>query len=202
VGTSSGAAQRGRDPWIGARTEPWLDRHLFTIGHGARPLQELLDLLDAFGVRLLADIRSFPRSRHNPQFNAEALAVSLAEHGLRYVHLRSLGGRRRAQENSVNLGFRSVQFRGYADYMLTGTFEAGLAELWALLPLGPIALMCSEAVPWRCHRFLVSDVLTARGARISHIMSRTRAATHRLTSFAQVRGPQVTYPAAEGSQLD
>jgi uncharacterized protein (DUF488 family) len=151
-------------------------------------------LLRAFGVTTVADIRTIPRSRHNPQFEQDALRSALRRRRIRYVHLSSLGGLRHARKDSQNAGWRNASFRGYADYMQTDAFEEGLTELRSLVVDETVALMCAEAVPWRCHRSLVADVLTVRGALVEHITSPTRAAPHRLTSFAHVENKRVTYP--------
>lgn len=151
-------------------------------------------MLQRFGVATLVDIRSFPRSRSNPQFNIDALPVALRSWALGYAHLPKLGGRRRARPDSLNDGWRNVSFRGYADYMLTPEFEAGLLELKQLLGKGQLALMCAEAVPWRCHRSLVADALTARGADVLHLTGKGRCAPHRMTPFAHVHGTRLTYP--------
>ncbi|HET8699271.1 MAG TPA: DUF488 domain-containing protein, partial [Gammaproteobacteria bacterium] len=135
------------------------------------------------------------RSRHNPQFNADTLGAALAPHGIRYVPIAALGGLRRARKDSPNAGWRNASFRGYADYMGTQEFERGLDELRALAAGGAhVALMCAEAVPWRCHRSLVADVLTARGAEVRHIVGQGQARPHKLTPFAKVHDGRVTYP--------
>lgn len=172
----------------------WRGVRVYTVGHSTRSLEELLALLRSFGVSLLADIRTVPRSRHNPQFNAGALGAELHTRGLRYEPIAQLGGLRRARKDSSNTGWRNASFRGFADYMQTSEFEAGLERLHALATEGSVALMCAEAVPWRCHRSLVADALTARGARVEHISAPSRAAPHRMTEFAKVEAGQVTYP--------
>ncbi len=177
---------RGARSWRGAR--------LYTVGHSTRTFDELFELLRAFGVSTVADIRTIPHSRHNPQFEREALRSALRRHHIRYVHLPELGGLRHAHKDSPNTGWRNASFRGYADHMQTEAFEAGLAELRGLVADETVALMCAEAVPWRCHRSLVADALTARGALVEHITSPKRASPHRLTSFAHVEGKQVSYP--------
>jgi 3-methyladenine DNA glycosylase/8-oxoguanine DNA glycosylase len=174
--------------------DAWRGVEVYTIGHSTRPIEELVRALRDLGVSMLVDIRSIPRSRHNPQFNADALSVTLPACGLRYAHLARLGGRRRARPDSPNTGWRNVSFRGFADYMSTADFEAGLQELRAMMSHGNIALMCAEAVPWRCHRSLIADALTARGARVCHWTGKGRAALHRMTPFARIRGASVTYP--------
>jgi len=168
---------------------------VLTVGHSSRTLEELIALLRAHGVERVADIRTIPRSRRNPQFNRETLAADLRAAGIGYVHLAKLGGLRHARKDSVNLGWRNASFRGFADYMQTPEFEAGLARLLKLAEKKRTAIMCAEAVPWRCHRSLVADPLTVRGVRVAHIMSRTTARKHKRTSFARVRGHTVTYPA-------
>jgi DNA-3-methyladenine glycosylase II len=151
-------------------------------------------MLRAFEVSVLADIRTIPRSRHNPQFEGDALGAALHVGGIRYVHIPELGGLRRARGDSPNKAWRNASFRGYADYMLTEGFEVGIAKLRALATEGTVAMMCAEAVPWRCHRSLVADALTARGVQVAHIMSETQATPHRMTKFALVEGTRVTYP--------
>jgi 3-methyladenine DNA glycosylase/8-oxoguanine DNA glycosylase len=167
---------------------------VYTVGHSTRTLDELVEILRAFGVTVLVDIRTVPRSRRNPQFNRDALGRALRARRLRYVHLPELGGLRRARKDSPNTAWRNASFRGYADHMRTPEFEAGLTKLHALAADRTIALMCAEAVPWRCHRSLVADALTARGAHVEHITSATRASPHRMTPFARVDGARVTYP--------
>lgn len=172
----------------------WRGVRLYTVGHSTRTLQELVELLRAFDVTVLVDIRTIPKSRHNPQFNADALRTRLRSRRIRYVHLSELGGLRRARKDSLNTAWRNASFRGYADYMMTEEFETGLSKLHALATEGTVALMCAEAVPWRCHRSLVADALTARCAHVEHIMSATHAAPHRMTAFAVVKRARVTYP--------
>jgi uncharacterized protein (DUF488 family) len=167
---------------------------VLTIGHSTRSLEDFISLLRAHGVTLVVDVRTVPRSRNNPQFNKTSLPKSLQKAGLGYVHLSGLGGLRHPVRNSVNLGWRNASFRGYADYMQTPEFEKALDELIQLANHDRIALMCAEAVPWRCHRSLIADALLARGIRSGHIMSPTRRQAHTLTPFASVDGTKVTYP--------
>lgn len=174
--------------------EAWRDVRVYTIGHSTRTVDELVAMLASFGVSTLADVRTVPRSRHNPQFNTDALAVSLEARGMHYVHLPKLGGLRRPRKDSPNGGWRNLSFRGYADYMLTGDFEAGLAELREQSSSGPVAVMCAEAVHWRCHRSLVADALLVRGAAVEHISAVSRSSPHALTPFAEVHGTRITYP--------
>jgi uncharacterized protein (DUF488 family) len=170
---------------------------IFTIGHSTRPIEEFIGLLRVNGVEQLIDIRTIPKSRHNPQFNSETLAAALGAAGIRYTHLKELGGLRRAQADSVNLGWRNASFRGFADYMQAEEFAAGLARAIRLAEERPSALMCAEAVPWRCHRSLVADALVVRGIRVMEIISEAAPKEHALTPFACVRGLEITYPSDE-----
>ncbi len=190
----SAVAKRRSSP----RGKSWKKARVFTVGHSTRTFDELVELLEASNVSVLVDIRTIPRSRTNPQFNQDALEAALPVRGIRYAHLPELGGLRRPRKDSTNAAFRNASFRGFADYMLTGEFELGLEKLCALAADGQIAVMCAEAVPWRCHRSLVADALTARGARVEHIMSPGHANPHRMTPFARVDGAQVTYPGQDG----
>jgi len=171
---------------------------IFTVGHSTRPIPEFIELLQSDGVVQLIDVRTIPKSRHNPQFNSDALAASLRTAHIRYVHMRKLGGLRHARKDSINLGWRNASFRGYADYMQTDEFEAALARAIELAAAHPSALMCAEAVPWRCHRSLVADALLVRGIRVLEIVSATAPKEHTLTPFARVQGTKITYPADQG----
>ena len=170
---------------------------VLTIGHSTRTIEEFIGLLQAHAVARVADVRTVPRSRHNPQFNQTSLPGSLKKAGLEYVHMPKLGGLRHAQRDSLNVGWRNASFRGYADYMQTPDFERSLEELIQLAHQDQIALMCAEAVPWRCHRSLIADALLVRGIRTEDIMSPTRSQVHTLTPFAKVRGTTITYPTEE-----
>jgi uncharacterized protein (DUF488 family) len=167
---------------------------LFTIGHSTHPIDAFLKILNSHGIERLADIRTVPRSRHNPQFNRENLPASLDGAGIRYVHMPGLGGLRMPRKDSINTGWRNDSFRGYADYMQTDEFERRLEELIALAGKERVAIMCAESVPWRCHRSLVADALTARGVTVRHIMAATSARAHTLTPFAHIEAHRVTYP--------
>lgn len=173
----------------------WGGARVLAIGHSTRPIDELVDLLRSCGVRVLADVRTIPRSRRNPQFEAGALASSLARAGIAYAHLPRLGGLRRPRKDSPNDAWRNSSFRGYADHMQSAEFEEGLVELRALAAEGPVAVMCAEAVPWRCHRSLLADALYARGVQVLHISGPGRTRPHRLTPFAVIEGRRVLYPA-------
>lgn len=167
---------------------------VLTIGHSTHTMEEFLRLLQAHGATCVVDVRTVPRSRHNPQFNKTSLPRSLKKAGLGYVHMPGLGGLRHARQDSINMGWRNASFRGYADYMQTPEFEQSLDELIQLARRQQIALMCAEAVPWRCHRSLIADALLVRGIRAEDIMSATRRQIHTLTPFAKVRGTKITYP--------
>jgi uncharacterized protein (DUF488 family) len=175
----------------------WGKARVLAIGHSTRPLAELVDLLQSCGVATLADVRTIPRSRSNPQFSQDVLARELPAAGIRYVHLPRLGGLRHARKDSPNGGWRNASFRGYADHMQTCEFEEGLVELRTLAREGPVAVMCAEAVPWRCHRSLLADALFARGVVVEHITGRGRTRPHRLTPFAVREGRRVFYPPAQ-----
>jgi uncharacterized protein (DUF488 family) len=170
---------------------------IFTIGHSTRSIETLIDMLKAHGVQHLTDVRTVPRSRHNPQFNRDALSEALPKSGIRYTHMEQLGGLRHARKDSLNTGWRNTSFRGFADYMQTPEFEAGLKVLIEASEQKQVAIMCAEAVPWRCHRSLIGDALKARGIEVEDIMSATQTKEHVLTSFAKVEGTQVTYPPPE-----
>jgi uncharacterized protein (DUF488 family) len=172
----------------------WRGVRLYTVGHSTRPLDDLVALLRAFEVSKVVDIRTIPRSGHNPQFDRDALRPALRAKRLGYVHLPELGGLRRPRKDSQNAGWRNTSFRGFADYMQTEEFERGLAVLRALTADGRVALMCAEAVPWRCHRSLVADALSVRGAHVEHITGTNRSTAHRVTAFAKVDGTRITYP--------
>jgi uncharacterized protein (DUF488 family) len=168
---------------------------ILTIGHSTRTLDELIGLLRAHGVELLADVRAYPRSRRHPQFNIDTLPATLADAGIGYRHLQVLGGRRPARPDSANTAWRDPGFRGYADYMETAAFEGGLAALLETASRQRVAIMCAEAQPWRCHRQLIADALTARGVPVEHIMDAGRTRPHTPPPFARIIDGRVTYPA-------
>ena len=168
---------------------------IFTVGHSTRSADEFLALLRAHGVTRLVDIRTVPKSRRHPHFAGDALGPFLASHGIAYVHLPSLGGLRKPRRDSPNGAWQNDSFRGYADYMQTPAFAAGVDDLLALSQESTTAIMCAEAKWWQCHRQLVADALTARGVEVRHIMTRRDAPRHELTAFARVEGTRVTYPA-------
>jgi uncharacterized protein (DUF488 family) len=168
---------------------------VMTIGHSTHTLEEFIHLLQAHGATCVVDVRTVPRSRHNPQFNKDSLPQSLKQAGLGYIHSPGLGGLRHTKCDSPNVGWRNASFRGYADYMQTPEFAQSLEELIRLANQDRIVLMCAEAVPWRCHRSLIADALLIRGICTEDIMTATRRQIHTLTPFAEVRGTAITYPA-------
>lgn len=171
---------------------------IFTIGHSTRPIDEFIGLLRANGIGLLIDVRTIPKSRHNPQFNSESLARALHAEKIGYVHIKELGGLRHARRDSVNMGWRNTSFRGYADYMQTKEFEQALSRAIDRANAKPAALMCAEAVPWRCHRSLIADALLARGIEALEIVGNSTPKPHKMTPFARVRGTDITYPEESG----
>lgn len=174
---------------------------MLTIGHSTLPIETFLAILRDNGVRVLADIRTVPKSRHNPQFAQENLAPALKAAGVEYIWHRDLGGLRHARKDSINTGWRNASFRGYADYMQTPEFAAALSELLKTAPQAHTALMCAEAVPWRCHRSMVADALTVRGLAVEDITytakGNSRREPHKLTPFARVEGERLWYPAED-----
>ena len=166
----------------------------YTIGHSTRTIPEFVDLLRDASAQLVVDVRTVPGSRRNPQFGSDALAASLKAAGIHYTHMKALGGLRKPRRDSINAGWKNDSFRGYADYMQTEEFDAAIARLIELARQERTAIMCAEAVPWRCHRSLVADALIPRDVRVEHIMSETRRDPHRLTSFARRTGIRITYP--------
>ncbi len=173
---------------------------IWTIGHSTRPISDFLALLKAHGIEQLIDVRTVPRSRHNPQFNTDQLAKSLKKASHTYLHMPELGGLRKPKKDSPNTGWRNASFRGYADYMQTEDFANALEELMAYGTDKKTAIMCAEAVPWRCHRSLIADALVSRGWIVLNIMTEQRADPHTLTPFAQVTRGRVIYPAPSDDQ--
>jgi hypothetical protein len=167
---------------------------ILTIGHSTRAIEEFVELLRQHGVERLVDIRTIPRSRRNPQFNSEALAKALKREKIDYTHIKELGGLRHAHKDSINTGWRNASFRGYADYMQTDEFARALGRLLQLCAPKRCAVMCAEAVPWRCHRSLLADVLAVRGIPVEHILSGSRRDVHNITPFARIENERVTYP--------
>ena len=175
---------------------------VLTIGHSTRTIEEFINLVLAHGVSRVVDVRTIPRSRHNPQFNADSLPRSLKKTGVGYVHMAGLGGLRHPTRDSLNIGWCNGSFRGFADYMQTPEFETSLGEFIELARQGGVALMCAEAVPWRCHRSLIADALLVRGIPVEHILRLAQRKVHTLTHFAKVRGSRITYPAENSNGAD
>ncbi len=169
-----------------------------TIGHSTHPLDEFVNLLKKNEVTHLLDVRTVPRSRHHPHFNKETLPDSLAAAGVKYTHLPGLGGLRHARKDSINEGWRNASFRGYADYMQTQEFGENVNRVIELAARDRCALMCAEAVPWRCHRSLIADALVVRGVRVEDIIDSHGRKSHSLTPWAQTDGLKIFYPAQQG----
>jgi uncharacterized protein (DUF488 family) len=180
---------------LAMQTQPQnLPSIVLTIGHSNRPFPEFLNMLQAHAVTHVIDVRKMPGSRKNPQFSQEHLAPALAAEGIGYTHLPKLGGLRRRHTDSPNTGWKNASFQGFADYMATPEFDEGLAELLGQSRDKRAALLCAEAVPWRCHRSLIADALAVRGIPVEHILSASRSQTHTLRDWAQVDGTSITYP--------
>src|SRR5271163_3453551 len=179
----------------------WPEGAIFTLGHSTLPIERFIALLQTYGIERLVDIRTMPRSRHNPQFNDTALAGSLTAQHLEYVHIQALGGLRHARKDSPNTGWRNAGFRGYADYMQTEAFQHALETLIHMSRQKRVATMCAEAVPWRCHRSLVADALSVRGVPVVEILTQSSYRMHKLTPLAQVQGLRITYPAPQATLL-
>jgi len=167
---------------------------ILTVGHSTRTLEDLIRLLKAHGVKLVVDVRTIPRSKRNPQFNQESLPGSLRTSGMDYIHLKELGGLRHPKVDSENRAWRNLSFRGFADYMQTAEFEAGLERLIILSHERTVAIMCAEALPWRCHRSLIADALSVRGIPVEHIMTEKTRTKHVMTKWAHMEGMKITYP--------
>lgn len=167
---------------------------VFVVGHSTRTIESFIELLQAHSVNLLVDIRTIPKSRHNPQFNEDSLREELKGSKIRYLHMKGLGGLRHPDKDSVNMGWRNSSFRGFADYMQTREFASSLSKLISLSRKHSVAIMCAEGNPFRCHRSLVADALLVRNVRALHISSRRSYREHTLTPFAKVSGRKVTYP--------
>jgi len=166
---------------------------VYTVGHSTRPLSDFVDLLKAHGITAVADVRRFPASRRHPHFAREALAQSLPESGITYTWHPDLGGHRKPRPDSPHIAWESDAFRGYADHVDTEGFETALTDLLELARQRPTAIMCAEAVPWRCHRQLIANTLTARGIEVRNVIDKSPPATHRLPPFARVEGTRVLY---------
>ena len=183
------------------REAEWPKYAIFTVGHSTLPIERFLCLLRTYGIRCLADTRTVPRSRHNPQFNNDVLGAALTHENIDYAPMPALGGLRHARKDSPNTGWRNESFRGYADHMQTEAFDAGLETLVRVSRHKRTAVMCAEAVPWRCHRSLVADALSVRDIPVVEILSENSYRMHKLTPFASVKGTTITYPPEQGSLL-
>ena len=169
-----------------------LELKIYTIGHSTRTLEEFEELIKIYNISLLIDVRTVPYSRHNPQFNKETLPLKLKP--TRYIHLPEIGGLRHPKPNSINLALKNSGFRGYADYMQTKEFTESILKLIALAKENTVTLMCAEALPWGCHRTLISDALVARQIKVLHILGKESVIIHQLNESAHVEGHTVTYP--------
>jgi uncharacterized protein (DUF488 family) len=167
---------------------------VYTVGHSTRTLVEFIDLLKTYGITVVVDVRTVPRSRHNSQFNKETLPEALKAEGIKYLHVPDLGGFRRPHPDSPNLAWKNKTFRGYADYMQTREFAENLLKLVALAKENCVAVMCAEAMPWRCHRSLIADALSVRRIKVKHILNAGSFTNHELTPFANTEGTKITYP--------
>lgn len=170
---------------------------IFTIGHSTRILKDFIALLKHYGITRLCDVRTIPKSRHNPQFNEEHLKAALKKERIKYTWMKGLGGLRHAKSDSINTGWHNASFRGYADYMQTSDFKKNIDTLIDHAKKDVVVIMCAEAVPWRCHRSLIGDALLVRKIEVEDIFSETNVRSHELTTFAKVRGTKVTYPSTE-----
>lgn len=170
---------------------------VYTIGHSTHPAEVFIEVLRGYGIGLVADVRSIPRSHHNPQFNGNELGPRLERYGIRYLHLKELGGLRRTTGTSVNTGWANLSFRGFADHMQTPEFARGMEMLVEAAGSVQTVIMCAEALPWRCHRSLIADALVARSVAVEHIMGAKATKVHALNPLAKVAGTTITYPAPE-----
>ncbi len=167
---------------------------VYTIGHSTRPISEFIEIINGYAIKNVADVRTIPKSRHNPQFNEDMLRESLKSVNVLYLHIKGLGGLRPTRKDSPNTAWRNASFRGFADYMQTVEFEENLEKLMETAKKRVTAIMCAEAVPWRCHRSLIGDALLIRGVLVIHIMGIASSRNHTLTPWAEVKGKKITYP--------
>ena len=182
-----------------SKLDDWPSGTVFSVGHSNRSIDDFLNLLEAFAIRMVVDVRTIPKSRHNPQFNADALAASLVSDGIAYLAMPALGGLRHVRPDSPNGAWHNKSFRGFADYMQSPEFRDALEGLELLAREQRIAIMCAEAVPWRCHRSLIADALAVRGDSIVEILSATNWRQHPLTPFAVTEGTEITYPPTQST---
>src|SRR5574340_402056 len=167
---------------------------LYTVGHSTRSIEEFIRLLQAYNIESVVDVRTIPKSRHNPQFNEDELRKSLGRYNIEYQRMEGLGGLRHTTKASVNTGWKNLSFRGFADYMQTPEFTESIERLTAIAKDKRTVIMCAEAVPWRCHRSLIGDALLIRHVQVEDIMSEKSKRPHRLSSWARVNGDLITYP--------
>ncbi|PTR17279.1 uncharacterized protein DUF488 [Nitrosospira sp. Nsp2] len=175
---------------------------IYTIGHSTRPLGLFIDMLAGNEIGLVLDVRTIPHSRRNPQYSQETLPLALRASNIGYRHLPGLGGLRHARKDSINRGWRNASFRGYADYMQTPDFTDNIRTVVEIAASGPCALMCAEAVPWRCHRSLIADALVLRGLCVEHIMGVQERKPHVITPWARTDGLEIVYPPADEGIVD
>ncbi len=168
---------------------------IYTIGHSTHDKKKFIEMLKAHGIRLLIDVRTIPKSRKVPQFNGDVLEEYLRKNKILYAHMPQLGGLRHSRKDSMNAGWRNLSFRGFADYMQTEEFWRGIDDLMVYAKDSDVAIMCAEALPWRCHRLLISDALLSKGVKVVHILSTTKLLEHKMTEFAEVADGKITYPA-------
>lgn len=166
---------------------------VYTIGHSTRSLEEFIDILNSFKINLVVDVRTVPHSKHNPKFNRNSLSETLKTKGIKYILLPELGGLRRPRENSVNLALKNKSFQGYADFMQTKEFSENLLKLIALTRENQLVIMCAEAVPWRCHRTLLSDALSIRKFKVKHILNENNYINHEINPLVQIEGTKISY---------
>jgi uncharacterized protein (DUF488 family) len=171
-----------------------MNNTIFTIGHSTHPIDEFINILQAYEIGLVVDVRTIPRSRHNPQFNEDELKGTLVKKNIAYIRLEKLGGLRHTTKASINTAWKNSSFRGFADYMQTEEFQTGVEQLIMLASNKQTVIMCAEAVPWRCHRSLIGDALVIRDIRVEDIMSEKATKSHEITPWAKVEGVTITYP--------
>lgn len=175
---------------------------LHTVGHSTHDRETFANLLQHYGIARLVDVRTIPRSRHNPQFNRDELGSFLRSRRIGYRHMPDLGGLRHSRPDSINTGWHNLSFRGFADYMQTPPFAAALEKLIDLARRRATVIMCAEAVPWRCHRSLIADALLVRGVQVRHILSLTNHREHVLTAMARVEGVTISYPGDQNGEKE
>jgi uncharacterized protein (DUF488 family) len=173
---------------------------VYTVGHSTRSFEEFVEILKAFNITLLMDIRAVPQNRHSPQFNKDQLSNTLKFEGIKYLSLPSIGGMRHPKKDSINLALRNSSFRGYADFMQTKEFTENLLKIIVLAKENCLAIMCAEALPWRCHRNLISDMLVVRHVNVLHIISKVDTVTHQLNELAHVEGTKISYPLSDSKE--